>query len=181
MDNNDVLIRIRYALDIKNTDMVEIFKLSDMSFPKDDVKKLLTKSPVSEEDSVFFKYEEQEDDDSKEIVEHMKCTYAILEGFLNGFIIFKRGRQTPKPGETPRPPRATLNHDNVNNMILKKMKIALSLNSDDMLAILNSAGADISKGELGAIFRKEGHKNYMQCLDKYTRNFLQGLTIKYRD
>ena len=27
MENNDILIRLRYALDIKNTDMVKIFKL----------------------------------------------------------------------------------------------------------------------------------------------------------
>ena len=30
MDNNDILIRLRYALDIKDTDMVKIFKLGDV-------------------------------------------------------------------------------------------------------------------------------------------------------
>ena len=34
MDNNDILIRLRYALDIKNTDMVEIFKLGGIELQK---------------------------------------------------------------------------------------------------------------------------------------------------
>ncbi|MFL6560966.1 MAG: DUF1456 family protein, partial [Bacillus sp. (in: firmicutes)] len=27
---------------------------------------------------------------------------------------------------------------------------------------------------------KEGHKNYKECGDKYARNFLKGLALKYR-
>ena len=34
MDNNDILIRLRYALDIKNSDMVEIFKLGGIELQK---------------------------------------------------------------------------------------------------------------------------------------------------
>ena len=30
MDNNDILIRLRYALEIKNKEMAEIFKLGDV-------------------------------------------------------------------------------------------------------------------------------------------------------
>ena len=36
MDNNDILIRLRYALDIKNSDMVEIFKLGGIELQKED-------------------------------------------------------------------------------------------------------------------------------------------------
>ncbi|MFL6562021.1 MAG: DUF1456 family protein, partial [Bacillus sp. (in: firmicutes)] len=50
MDNNDKLIRLRYALDIKNTDMVEIFKLGGIDVTKDEVLKILTKSKDSYED-----------------------------------------------------------------------------------------------------------------------------------
>jgi uncharacterized protein YehS (DUF1456 family) len=39
---------------------------------------------------------------------------------------------------------------------------------------------NVSKGELGAILRKEGHRNYKPCLDKYARNFLKGLMLEYR-
>ena len=37
MDNNDLLIRVRYALDIKNKDMIEIFKLGGIEVTKDEV------------------------------------------------------------------------------------------------------------------------------------------------
>jgi uncharacterized protein YehS (DUF1456 family) len=172
MDNNDILIRLRYALDIKNTDMVEIFKLGGIEITKTDVLKVLTKSDDSDE---------YEDDysDMEENDEHINCNDHMLDSFLNGFIIFKRGKQDPKPGqanETPSPK----NKERVNNLLLKKLKIALALTSEDMIDILESAGVNITKGELSALLRKEGHKNYKECGDKYARNFLKGLAYKYR-
>ncbi|MDA3846395.1 MAG: DUF1456 family protein [Vallitaleaceae bacterium] len=184
MDNNDILIRIRYALDIKNTDMIDIFKLGDMTYTKEEILRILTKSPDSQYEDYedrFFKDDTEKANDKKEASEHIKCTHFMLESFLNGFIIFKRGLQEPKPGETIKPVLAIKNHNNVNNVMLKKLKIALSLSSEDMLDIFEMAGLSVTKGELGALFRKEGHKNYVQCLDKYARNFLKGLAIKYRD
>ena len=65
--------------------------------------------------------------------------------------------------------------------MLKKLKIALSLTSDDMLNLLDEAGVRVSKGELSAILRKEGHRNYKPCGDRYARNFLKGLMLRYRD
>ena len=38
----------------------------------------------------------------------------------------------------------------------------------------------MSKAELGAIFRKEGHPKYMECGDQILRNFLNGLIIHLR-
>ena len=43
MENQDILIRLRYALDIKDTDMVEIFKLGGIQLTKEEVQKMLTK------------------------------------------------------------------------------------------------------------------------------------------
>ena len=67
-----------------------------------------------------------------------------------------------------------------NNAILKKIRIALELKEEDMLAILKLADVNISKSELSALFRREGQKNYKACGDQFLRNFLQGLTIRYR-
>ncbi|MGO3610623.1 MAG: DUF1456 family protein, partial [Enterococcus sp.] len=53
--------------------------------------------------------------------------------------------------------------------------------SDDMLDIMAEAGVYPSKGELGAILRKEGHRNFKPCGDKYARNFLKGLALCYRE
>jgi uncharacterized protein YehS (DUF1456 family) len=166
MENNDILIRLRYALDIKNTDMVEIFKLGGVEVTKEEVLKILTKS----NDDVEYEEENEED--------VIKCNNKMVESFLNGLITFKRGKQEPKPGQPDRP---QFSKESVNNILLKKLKIALSLTSEDMIDILDSAGITITKGELSALLRKVGHKNYKECGDKYARNFLKGLAIQYRD
>lgn len=167
MDNNDILIRLRYALDIKNAGMVDIFKLGGLDLSKEQVLALLKKST---EEPVASKGEEPS-----------ICTNEQLDAFLNGLIISKRGRQTPQPGQPERPPVAITSNETVNNILLKKLKIALQLTSEDMLDILEEADVFITKGELSAVLRKEGHKNYKECGDRYARNFLKGLAIKYRD
>lgn len=169
MLNNDILIRLRYALDIKNTDMVKIFKLGGVEVTKDEVLKMLTK----------FR-EDENDGDTTDNEDYLSCNNFMLESFLNGFIIFKRGRQEPKPGQPELPPMSIKENGNVNNVMLKKLKIALALTSEDMIDILEEAGVFVTKGEISAILRKEGHKNYKECGDKYARNFLKGLAIKYR-
>jgi uncharacterized protein YehS (DUF1456 family) len=164
MNNNDILIRLRYALDMKDTEIVEIFKLGGTKITKEDVQKMLIKS--------------KEDQDSDE--EIIRCNNSTLESFLNGFIIYKRGRQEQEPGQHAKPALPIISTGSVNNVMLKKLKIALALSSEDMLDILQEAGLTISKGELSAVFRKEGHKNYKECGDSYARNFLKGLAIRYR-
>lgn len=49
-----------------------------------------------------------------------------------------------------------------------------------MLDIFDEGGIRVTKGELGALLRKEGHKNYKQCGDNFARKFLRGLTVRYR-
>lgn len=161
MDNNDRLIRLRYALDIKNKAMVEIFQLGGVEVTIEEVRKLLTKL------------------DGKE--EAIECSNGMLDSFLNGFIIFKRGKQDDRPGQPEKPALSIQNNESVNNILLKKLKIALELTSEDMLELLEEAGVTITKGELGAVLRKEGHKNYKECGDRYARNFLKGLALKYRE
>ena len=72
---------------------------------------------------------------------NMICSNQMLDSFLNGFIIFKRGKQEPKPGQPEKPAVAIKNNENVNNIILKKVKIALALTSEDMLTLLEEAGS----------------------------------------
>lgn len=169
MDNNDILIRLRYALDLKNAQMQEIFKLGGVELTEEQVRKILIKS----KDEYDLATKDEED--------NIPCDNDTLESFLNGFIIFKRGKQDPKPGQPESPSHIITDNRSVNNVLLKKLKIALSLTSEDMLDILQSAGVVITKGELGAVLRKEGHKNYKACGDRYARNFLKGLTIRNRN
>ncbi|HAQ07212.1 MAG TPA: DUF1456 domain-containing protein [Bacillus bacterium] len=165
MLNNDILIRVRYALDIRDIDMVEIFKLGGVHVTKDDVRMMLKK------------IDEEEYEDSADIEDYIRCNNAMMEQFLNGLVTFKRGKQEPRPGQPETPP---LTGESVNNLLLKKLKISLALTSEEMLEIFESAGVRVTKGELGAILRKEGHKNYRECGDKFARNFLKGLALKYR-
>ena len=173
MNNNDLLIRLRYALDIRDIDMMEIFKLGGINMTREDLQRMLLKP----KNNINFESTEDEfiaNDDMK------RCNNYMLECFLNGFIIFKRGKQEPKPGEPEKQITTIKDDKSVNNVLLKKLKIALSLSSEDMLEILKSAGVTLSNGELSAVFRKEGQRNYKECGDRYARNFLKGLAIRYR-
>lgn len=154
MNNNDRLTRLRYALDIKDQDMIEIFRLGGVTISREDYLALLKKI---DEDN----YEKDLEDE-------------VFERFLNGMIISQRGvKEGDKPVYELRP-------GNANNIFLKKLKIALTLTTDKMLEIWADEGITISKSELSAFLRKEGHKNYKTCGDNFTRNFLKGLMKEYR-
>jgi len=154
MNNNDILRRVRYALDISNPGMIDIFKLAGCSLELPTLLKLLKK-------------EEEE--------EFISCSNPMLSFFLDGLIINRRGRRDGDDGQPPKPD-ASLN----NNAILKKLRIALDLKEEDMLVVMKLAGVVISKSELSALFRNKGHKHYKECGDQFLRNFLQGLTIRNR-
>lgn len=154
MTNNDILRRLRYALNYNNSTLIEIFKLSEHEIGPFEVDNLLKK----------------EDENG-----YAECSSAVMELFLDGLVLYKRGRQDSKPDQAHKA-CAEL----TNNAILKKIRIALELKEEDMLAILKLADVSISKSELSALFRREGQKNYKACGDQFLRNFLQGLTIRYR-
>jgi uncharacterized protein YehS (DUF1456 family) len=154
MTNNDILRRVRYALDIPDTKMVEIFALADHKIDRTTVEALLKK-------------EEQNG--------YIECPDKVLAKFLDGLIIQRRGKQERKPGQSHRTD-LPLN----NNIILKKLRIALELREDEMLQTLSLGGLEVSKSELTALFRKKGHKHYQLCGDQFLRNFLNGLTRRYR-
>ncbi|MCX6313973.1 MAG: DUF1456 family protein [Sphingobacteriales bacterium] len=67
-----------------------------------------------------------------------------------------------------------------NNDILKKLRVALSLRNEDILAILKLVEFDISKGALGDLFRNPDHPGYVEAGDQVLRNFLNGLIIYKR-
>lgn len=167
MNNNDILSRLRYALDIKDKEMVEIFALGGIETTTAEVREMLAKKTTNEENE---EHEYGKDIDNR-----------TLESFLNGCVTLKRGAQEDKQGNGQNQFLMSSTNRNVNNILLKKLKIALSLTSEDMIDILNEVGVDLSKSELSAVLRKEGHRNYKECGDRYARNFLKGLALRYRD
>lgn len=151
MTNNDVLRRIRYIFDFNDAKMIKIFALGEHQVTREQISDWMKK----EEDPAY-----------------QNCSDVLLAVFLNGLIIDKRGK---KEGPQPEPEKR-LN----NNIIFRKLKIALNLKDDDILELMSLAGLHISKPELSAFFRKTGHKHYRLCKDQILRNFLQGLQLKYR-
>lgn len=67
-----------------------------------------------------------------------------------------------------------------NNDILKKLRVALMLQDNEIVDILKLVDFKISKSELGALFRKEDHPKYVECGNQILRNFLNGLVIHLR-
>lgn len=155
MNNNDILRRLRYALDISNPAMVDIFKLSGCSIEQPTLIK-------------FLKKEDEED--------FIECSNPLMTFFLDGLIAQRRGKRESSGGPVQKPDNTL-----TNNTILKKLRIALDFKEDDMIAVMKLAGIDISKSELSALFRNKGHKNFKECGDQFLRNFLKGLTIRYRN
>ncbi|MDR6301447.1 DUF1456 family protein [Mesonia maritima] len=67
-----------------------------------------------------------------------------------------------------------------NNDIFKKLRVAHKLRDDDIIKIFKLVDFNVTKAELGAIFRKEDHPKYVECGDQFLRNFLNGLIIHLR-
>lgn len=153
MINNDVLRQLRYALDLDDHAMVEVFAQGDAHVRLEDLPGLL-----EHEDHPGF----------------VELGHELLDAFLDGLIASRRGKLEPAPGSA-RPPVLP-----ITNNILKKLRIALTLKDDDMIDMLKLADFRISRGELSAFFRKQGHKNYRECGDQVIRNFLRGLGIHLR-
>ena len=151
MTNNDFLRRLRYALNIKDNIMIQIFKKGNIIVTREDVIDYLKKDI---------------DDGFK------KLSNNDLISFLDGLIIQKRGN---REDGTP-VPTIKITKNNLNNILLRKLRIALAFKSYDMIRIFKLGGIEISEGELSALFRREDHKNYKECGDKYVRIFLKGLT-----
>ena len=152
MTNNDILRRLRYIFDFNDLKMINLFGLANLE---------VTRGQVSD-------WLKREDDQA-----YKNCTDTQLAFFLNGLIIDKRGK---KDGPQPKPEKRL-----TNNIIFRKLRIALDLKADDVLEIMALANLRISKHELSAFFRKPDHKHYRDCKDQILRNFLKGIQIKYRD
>ncbi|MBT3301322.1 MAG: DUF1456 family protein [Bacteroidetes bacterium] len=151
MENNSIIRSLRYTFDLSDAKMIEIFGLADFKVSRTQVCDWLKKDDAEG-------YEELSD--------------SQLAIFLNGFINDKRGK---KEGAQPEP-EIRLN----NNIIFRKLKIALDFKDTDILEILDSMDMKISRHELSAFFRKPGQKQFRNCNDQILRNFMNGIKLKYR-
>ncbi|AMG56003.1 DUF1456 family protein [Citrobacter amalonaticus] len=150
MLSNDILRSLRYALKANNNDMVRILALADMESTS----------------AGFDTWMTREDEEG-----FVRCPDIILSGFLNGLIYEKRGKDESAP-------ELALERRVNNNTVLKKLRIAFSLKTDDIQAIMTQQNVRVSMPEITAMMRSPDHKNYRECGDQFMRYFLRGLTAR---
>jgi uncharacterized protein YehS (DUF1456 family) len=151
LTNNDILRRIRTTFDYKDQELSDLFAQADCD--------------VSEEQVAGW----LKPDDDPDL---QPCSDQMLTTLLNGLINNNRGRKDGPQPET--------NIKLSNNIILKKMKIALDLQNDDILEIMSLADYEINKHELSALLRKPGNKHYRECKDEVLKKFLHGVRLAVR-
>jgi uncharacterized protein YehS (DUF1456 family) len=151
MDNNDILRRIRFTFDFGDDTMIRMFAMGGFEVTRADVSDWLKR----EDDEAFDSIDDR-----------------MLAVFLNGLIADKRGE---KEGEFPEPEESL-----TNNIVLRKLKIALNLQSDEILAMFASVDKPISPHELSAFLRNPKQHKYRLCNDQYLRHFLNGFQKKYQ-
>lgn len=151
MTHNDIFRRIRFIFNFNDDTMMSIFKMADATVTREELSDWLKK-----EDQPTFKELADEN----------------LALFLNGLIIKNRGKKDGPKVEAEK----VLN----NNIIFRKLKIALDFKEENVLEAMTLAGFPIGKHELSAFFRHPDHKNYRKCQSQILRNFLRGLQIKLR-
>jgi uncharacterized protein YehS (DUF1456 family) len=147
MLNNDVLRSLRYVLDVGDRVMVQIFQLADCQVSHDDVVAFLRK-----EDEAGY----------------IECRDDLLAHFLNGLIMFKRGKDPARP-----PPAIEV--PVTNNVVLKKVRVAFALKDTDIIDLIAKCGLVVTKAELGAFFRLPSHRNYRECGDQFLRYLFKGI------
>lgn len=82
LSNNDIIKKLRVALELKDSDIIEILKLVDYEITKTEL-------------SAFFRREDHP--------HYRQLKDQILRNFLNGLVIYKRGKMPKKPS----PPAAS--------------------------------------------------------------------------
>ena len=150
VSTNEILYRIQKALNLSMDEMLEIYKLESYEMSETHLDALLKRRL----DKGF-----------------MLCSYEELGVFLDGLVTFKRG---------PSPKKST---DEVveltNNLILKKLRIALELKEAETEIIFGLADIELTKQQLASLFRKENHKNFKPCSDELLMAFIEGLDEFY--
>lgn len=158
MTNNDILRRLRFALDLPDQKAVALFSMDPAT---------ATTLSAAQYQSRLCK--ETEDG-------FHSCSDAELRAFLDGLIVSKRGLREHGTAPAAVEPGARLSK----NDILKKLRIAMGYREQEMLEVLKLGGVELSKSELGALFRGPQHKHFRTAGDQVVRAFLRGLTSRLR-
>ena len=151
MNTNDILYKIQKALSLSSDDMLKAYELEAYKMEPEHLDSLLSK---------------------RQDKGYKVCSFEELGVFLDGLVTLKRG-PSPKKSDSNEAVELT------NNLILKKLRIALELKEAETEIIFSLGEAELSKQQLASLFRKEGHKNFKECSDELLMAFLDGLDEFY--
>lgn len=153
MHINDILFKIKTALSLDNETIIKAYTLVEYEMSQERLTDILKK---------------------RQDKGYAEATYEELGLFLDGLILLKRGKAS-----------TTKDEDEVfeltNNLILKKLRVALELKEAELIILFALAEVTITKRQIGSLFRKEGGKNFKACSDELLLSFLEGLDEFYYD
>ena len=153
MQTNDILFKIKKALSLDTKQIIEAYKLADFEMQEERLVNILKRR----QDKSFE-----------------EATFEELGVFLDGLVLLKRG-----------PSDKEANEDEIveltNNLILKKIRVAMELKEAEMVILFALAEITVTKRQIGSLFRKEGGKNFKVCSDELLMAFLDGLDEFYYD
>ena len=153
MKINDILYKIQKALSLENKTIIEAYALVEYEMSEE---RLL---------NILKKHQDKGYEDA---------TYEELGLFLDGLVILKRGASS-KVNDEDEVVELT------NNLILKKIRVAMELKEVELIILFALAEVNITKRQIGSLFRKEGGKNFKVCSDELLMAFLDGLEEFYYD
>lgn len=157
MDTNDLNRRLRYALSLDDEDMLTLLRLQGYEAEIANVVgwRLKPDSP-----------------------EYVDCPASAIHALLDGLILQNRGPRSDSVAPDASLPLLPLAQRIDNNQVLKQVRIALTLRTDQVAAFINAGGGQLGKSEVNALFRKPEARNFRQCGDQVLRWFLHGLAAQ---
>jgi len=153
MQINDILFKIKTALKLDNAQMLEAYKLIGFEMTEERLASILQRR-------LDKGFEE--------------ATFEELGLFLDGLVLLKRG---PSDKEVDEDEVVEL----TNNLILKKVRVAMELKEAELVILFALGEVSITKRQIGSLFRKEGGKNFKSCSNELLMAFLEGLDEFYYD
>ena len=147
---NEILYKIVKALNLDNKMVLEIYSLANYNISDLEIESILKR---------------KQDDGFR------ACSYEELGAFLDGLITFKRGESSKKSSDEV--------VELTNNLILKKLRIALELKESEVEIIFSLSDVELTKQQLSSLFRKVSNKNFKLCSDELMLAFLDGLDEFY--
>lgn len=159
MDTNDLNRRIRYAFMLDDQRVIELLALGDWQATPDDV--------------IGWRLKQGDE-------QFVECPAASIDALLNGLISDRRGPRSESEktagASAGKPEQGTPDTNRIdNNRILKQLRIALTLRTEEVHQLISEGGGKLGVSEVNALFRKPSARNFRRCGDQVLRWFLAGL------